>query len=389
MTTTFNHGTTFTDEQLAFAESIRDFCQRECGTREQRDALTDNGKEAHNQALYEQMAQLGWAGVAIPEEYGGVGGSLTDYVIFFHETWKGLAPVFAAGSVSTCLGVYKRGGTDDQKQRALPAMAEGTIYAISISEPEAGSDVANVKTRAQKADGGWVLNGQKTWCSAAHQADHLLLLARTSKEESRHDGLTIFEIPTDAQGVEIRGIETLMGREVNDIFLTDVFVPDDAVVGPLGKGWKLIMAGLNSERLIVCAQGMGACDRTLSDLLSYVKERKQFGAAIGTFQALRHRIADLAIDIEAGRALVYDTVLAADLGSGAPEEIIRRTSMSKVKMTEVAKHVTLEAVQMMGGYGYATEYGMERQLRLSIAPTIYAGTNEVQREIISSTYGLR
>lgn len=389
MTTTLSQGMVLTDEQRAFAESIRDFCRRECGSREQRDALTDGGVEAHNQQLWEQMAELGWAGVAMPEEYGGTGGTLIDQVIFFHETWKGLAPINGSGSASTVAGCIKRYGSEDQKHAALGAIAEGAIMAIAISEPEAGSDVGNISCRAEKTADGYVLNGQKTWCSSAHIASDLLLIARTSREDSPHDGLTMLLVPSDAPGVEIRGIDTMGGREVNDIFLTDVAVSDDAVIGEPGHGWKQVMAGLNGERMVCAAQGIGMADRAFDDMLAYVKERKQFGKPIGTFQALRHRIADLAIEVECSRLLTYDVAARVEAGRGTPQELAGLTSIAKVKVTETAKRVALEGMQMMGGYGYASEYDMERHVRIALAPPIYAGTNEIQREIISSTLGLR
>ena len=199
----------------------------------------------------------------------------------------------------------------------------------------------------------------------------------------------LLEVPADADGLKIRPISTMGGSEVNDLYFSDVFVPESALVGAEGNGWKQIMAGLNGERLVCAAQGLGMAQRAFDDLLAYVCEREQFGAPIGSFQALRHRIADLAIEIEAARALTYATVHNIEHGIGTSEEWVRATSMCKVKVTETAKRVALEGVQMMGGYGYSTEFDMERHLRMSIAPTIYAGTNEIQRDIISSTFGLR
>jgi len=382
-------GSRFTDEQLEFAKAVRAFCEREAGTREQRAALTDNGAECHNPGLYHKFADAGLLAVSIPEEYGGSGGGLVEQCLMFEEMFRGLAPLHGAGSSHTVAGIYKKFGSEEQKKEALSAISTGAVMSISVSEPEAGSDAANISCRAVRSDDGYIINGQKTWCTDAQFAKTILLVARTSRGENRHDGLTIFEVPTDSAGLTIKPIETMGGREVNDLYFTDVELPASAVVGEEGGGWKQIMSGLNGERLVCAAQALGAAQRTFDDLLAYVKERKQFGQPIGTFQALRHRIADLAIEIEAGRSLVYDTVLAAENGTGSAGEIVRRTSMSKVKMTEVAKRVALEGVQMMGGYGYATEYGMERHLRFSIAPTIYAGTNEVQREIISGSLGLR
>jgi butyryl-CoA dehydrogenase len=390
MTATTQHQNfTFTDEQQAFAEAIRDFCQRECGTREQRDALTDHGRQSHNQELYQQVAGLGWAGVSIPEEYGGSGGGLVDQCIYFHGLYRGLAPFVGAGSSHTVAGCYKRFGTEEQKQRMLSAISSGSVMSISISEPEAGSDVGNISCSAKAQDGGYLINGQKTWCSYVQYATHILLVARTSREESRQAGLTMFEVPVDHDGVEYRGIDTMGGREVNDVFFTDCFVPDNAVVGEVGNAWPQVMAGLNGERLLAAAQGVGMAERTLADLLAYVKERKQFGKPIGTFQALSHRIADLAIELECARLITYDVAARVDARRGKPLELAGLTSMAKVKVTETAKRIALEGMQMMGGYGYACEYDMERHVRTSLAPPIYAGTNEIQREIIASSLGLR
>jgi butyryl-CoA dehydrogenase len=378
-----------TDEQRDFALAVREFCSKECGTREQRDELTDHGAEQHHQGLFKKLADLGYLGVSIPEEYGGSGGGLTEQVILFEELWRGLAPVHGAGTSHTVAGVYKRFATEEQKKTTLGAICSGDVMSISISEPGAGSDAAAISCKAEKVDGGWRITGQKTWCSDAQFAAAILVVVRTSRGVRPHDGLTMLEVPTDAAGLEIRPISTLGGREVNDLFFTDVFVPESALVGVEGSAWKQVMAGLNGERLVCAAQGLGMAQRAFDDLLAYVREREQFGAPIGSFQALRHRIADLAIEIEAARALTYTTVHHIEHQIGTPEEWVRATSMSKVKVTETAKKVALEGVQMMGGYGYSTEFDMEYHLRMSIAPTIYAGTNEIQRDIISSTFGLR
>jgi alkylation response protein AidB-like acyl-CoA dehydrogenase len=387
--TSDQQGFVFSDEQRAFAEAIRDFCQRECGSREQRDALTNSFAESHNQELYRKVAELGWAGVSLPEEHGGSGGGLIEQVIYFNGMYRGLAPIAGAGSSHTVAGCYKRFGTDEQKRRILGAISDGAVMSISVSEPEAGSDVGNIKCAARAQDGGYLINGQKTWCSYVQYATHILLVARTSREESRQAGLTMLEVPLGIDGLEFRGIETMGGREVNDVFFTDCFVPDSAVVGEVGNAWPQVMAGLNGERLVAAAQGIGMAERTLDDLLAYVKERKQFGKAIGTFQALRHRIADLAIELECSRVLTYDVAARVQAGRGRPMDLAGLTSMAKVKVTETAKAIALEGMQMMGGYGYATEYDMERHVRIALAPPIYAGTNEIQREIIAGSLGLR
>jgi alkylation response protein AidB-like acyl-CoA dehydrogenase len=284
-------------------------------------------------------------------------------------------------------GCYKRFGSEEQKVSALGRIAEGSVMAISISEPEAGSDVANISCRATPVDGGFVLNGQKTWCSFAHLAERILLVARTSREDVRHHGLTMFEVPADADGIDTSRIPTLGGREVNDVFFTDCFVEADSVVGTVGRGFQQIMAGLDGERLLAAAVGLGIAQRALDDLLEYVKQRKQFGKPIGSFQALRHRIADLASEIECSRLITYEVATRLESGDTS-RETTRLTSIAKLKATEIAKQASLEGMQMMGGYGYATEYDMEACVRHSLVLPIYAGTSEIQREIIAGSLGL-
>jgi alkylation response protein AidB-like acyl-CoA dehydrogenase len=375
-----------TDERRAFVEAIRDFCARECGTREQRMKLSDGGREAHNQALYEQMAALGWVGVAIPEQYGGQGAGMVDACLFMEETTRGLAPIGGFGVSLIVAGAYQRFGTEQQKQDILGGIARGRSEAIAMSEPEAGSDVGNLKCRAVRANGGFVVNGQKTWISNAHIADHILLVCRTDPTGNKHEGMTMLNVPADAEGVEIRGIETMGGKEVNDVFFTDCYVPEEAVVGKVDQAWMQLMAGLNVERLILAALMLGYGERALDDTLAYVKERKQFGQPIGSFQALKHRIADLATELECCRLLVYD--VAAKVDADPDRMLPREASMAKLKVTETARRVALEGMQMMGGYGYATEYDMEGHVRRTLVSTIYGGTSEIQREIIAKTYGL-
>jgi alkylation response protein AidB-like acyl-CoA dehydrogenase len=375
-----------TDEQRAFVETIRDFARRECGTREQRDALTDHGREPHNQELYERIAELGWLGVAIPEEYGGSGGGAVDMCLLCEEFARGQIPMgFFPVSMITA-GAVGRFGSDELKQEILGGIARGRVEAIAMSEPEAGSDVGNLSCRAEPVNGGYVINGQKTWITGAHAADHILLVCRTDRTGTKHEGLSMISVPTGVDGLDVRGIETMGGREVNDVFFTDCHVAGDRLVGEQDHGWRQLMAGLNHERLIIAAQTLGMAQRAFDDVLAYIKERKQFGKPIGSFQALRHRIADLASEIEATRLLVYDTALKVDKNPGTL--FPREASMCKLKATEVAKRAALEGMQMMGGYGYAVEYDMERQVRVAVVTTIYGGTSEIQRDIIAKSYGL-
>lgn len=376
----------FTAEQRHFTAAVRAFCARECGTAEQRAALTNGGTLADSPALLRRFARLGWLGLSLPAEHGGQGGTFVDECLFLEETARGLAPVTAYGTGLTAAQTYLHWGRDEQKRTIVESICAGNFEAIALSEPGAGSDLASARMPAVRDGDHFVLDGQKTWTTAAHLAAHVLVLVRTDPSGGKHDGLTLLMVPADVAGLEIRPIDTMYGHTVNDLYFTAVRVPVDAVVGTVGGAWRQLNRGLGVERLIIAASSIGAAERSFDDLLRYVTQREQFGRTIGSFQAVRHRIADLATEIALCRAFLYD--VADRLDAGDEQDLSRDSSTAKIRCTEAAKATALEGMQLMGGYGYAREYGMEAQVRKALAPPIYGGTNEIQREIISRSLGL-
>lgn len=376
----------FSPERKAFAAAIRSYCRRELATLAQRDEVTDGGTVANSPRILAEMASNGWLGVSLPERYGGAGAGFVDECIFLEEAARGLAPVTGYSTGLTAAQTYLRWGSEHQKQTIVGNLVAGRLEAIALSEPGAGSDLASIRVSAQRNHDGYVINGQKTWISAAHVAEHVLVLAREDNTGTQHQGMTLLMVPTNAPGLVVREIQTMEPRTCNDLFFTDVRVSLDAVVGEPRNAWKQLMRGLSIERLIIAAMSIGAATRALDDVIAYAREREQFGRPISTFQALRHRIADLATDIEITRVFVYD--LAGQVDAGLEDHLARQSAMAKMRATSIAKNTTLEAMQMMGGYGYAREYGMEGQVRRALAPPIYGGTNEIQREIISKSLAL-
>ncbi|MCY1658742.1 acyl-CoA/acyl-ACP dehydrogenase [Dietzia sp. SL131] len=320
-----------TEEQREFAKSIDDFCAREVGGVEKRRELTTEGG-THSPHIYSKMAELGWLGLTVPEEYGGSDAGAVELCLLLEHSLRGLAPIGGIGPTLITAAAYQKFGTEEQRKRALELVVNGGTLCISMSEPGAGSDVAALRCKAERDGDNWVINGQKTWCSNAHFADRILLVARTDSSGKKHEGITMFDVPADIEGLQITGIETMGGMEVNDLYFTDVRLPADSVIGEVGGGWAQLMTGLNTERLILAARKVDEADPT---------------------------------------ALFP-----------------REASMAKLKASELSKRVTLECMQSMGGYGYATEYGMERLVRQAVVSTIYGGTNEVQRDIIGKTLGL-
>jgi acyl-CoA dehydrogenase len=370
-------------DRLVFAKAIEDFCRQECGTLAQRDALTENDTIANSPEILAKMANLGWLGVSLPEEYGGGGAGFVDECVFLEESNRGLAPVLGYSTGLTAAQTYLKWGDEQQKKTIVGNLAAGKIEAIALSEPSTGSDLGAVRTRAVIDGDDYVVDGQKTWISAAHVAEHMLTLVREDSSGPKHSGLTLLMIPTDLPGFALREVKTMEARTCNDVFFSGVRVPRSAVVGEPGQGWRQLMRGLGVERLIIAAFSVGNARRALDDAIAYMVQRDAFGRPISDFQALRHRVADIATDIETIRAFTYDVAQAIDEGQEA--ELAKETSMAKMRASEVAKRATLEAMQLMGGAGYAREYGMEFQVRRALAPPIFGGTNEIQREIIAKS----
>ena len=374
------------DEQRDFVSAIRDFCERECGTQEKREQLTEHHSIQHNAELYRKIAELGWLGVTIPEEYGGSGGTMLDACLFMEETSRGLAPIGGYATTLIVAGATKRFGSEDQKQRILGGISKGSVEAIAMTEPESGSDVGSLSTEAVRSNGGFVINGQKVFISNAHISDHVLVVCRTTKGANKHEGLSMIFVPAGTPGMEMKPIDTMGGRETNTLYFNDCEIPEDQVLGQVDQGWTQLMAGLNTERLILAATMLGIGQRAFDDALAYAKERKQFGRPIGSFQALQHRFADLATDLEAARLMTW---WVASLNDEDPDRMLpKEASMVKLFVSETAQRVALEGMQMMGGYGYSSEYDMERLVRATLVSTIYGGTSEIQRGIIAKTLGL-
>ncbi len=374
-----------TDEQQDFLRSVRDFCSREFPP-DRLAEITQGFEDLHSDDVARQMAELGWYGLTIDESYGGSGGSFMDAALFLEETAHGRAPIGGYGVTLIVVGALNRFGTEEQKRDLLGRVSGGGGLAIAMSEPESGSDVASLKTSAQRDNGEWVLNGSKMWCSYAHKASHILIVCRTERSDNPHEGISMIFVPRDAEGLTITPIPTLGGEETNELHFDGCRVPEDALLGTEGGAWTQLMAGLNNERVILGAQALGLAQRAFDDALAYAKERRQFGRPIGSFQATQHKFAQLATELAQARLLVR---WVAQLTDEDPNRMLpQEASMVKLATTELAKRCTLEGMQIMGGYGYATEYPMERYLRAAVVTTIYGGTSEIQKNIIAKTLGL-
>jgi isovaleryl-CoA dehydrogenase len=361
--------------------AVTQFCLQECGSRAVRNTLTDDGQEVHSQDIAEKMAARGWLGIGIPEEYGGTGGGLLDLCAFLEVISREMAPIGAFLTSAIVGFAYRQFGTNEQKRQMLAGIAAGRVEALSLSEPGAGSDLSAVSCRAERVDGEFVVDGHKAWSSNAHLADHVLLLVRTSDKPDPGDSLTMLQVPMDAKGLSVHGVPSIAGRQLNDLHLESCRVPESAVVGIPGEAWLQTMATLSFERLVIAATMTGVAQRTLDDVTHYVRHRKQFNRTLGSFQTVRHRLADLLTEVECSRMLMQRAATTADSNPRRLNPL--ETSMAKLKATETAKQVAIEGMQLTGAYGTTAESDMPQHLRDSVLATVYGGTSEIQREIIA------
>jgi butyryl-CoA dehydrogenase len=338
--------------------------------------------------LRDKMSELGFFGILIPEEHGGLGLGAFEYCLVAEElsrAWMSVASIMARGNG---LG---GGFSEEQRARLLPRMARGEFLgAIALSEPEAGSDVANISCRARRTDGGWLINGQKMWCTFADGADYLTIFARTDPTVDparRHAGISAFlvekergTLPEGISGNPVRKIG-YRGWKTWDLSFDDFFVPEDAMLGQEGRGFYAAMSFLEVARAHTAARAIGLARGALEDSIAYAQQRVQFNQPIGNYQAIRFKIASMATEIEAARQLMYS--VCADIDSG--RRCDTEASMAKLFASEMAERVTSEGLQIHGGAGYTTDFAVERHWRDARLTKIFEGTSEIQHRIISDS----
>jgi alkylation response protein AidB-like acyl-CoA dehydrogenase len=340
--------------------------------------------------IYNSWIELGLFRIGFPEEYGGIGGDLKDLLLISQELAYWSYDIYSAYSVPlyTALTLLKI-GSEDQKKKFLPSLMDGSIrLSTSISEPSAGSDVSAIKTIAKPVEGGWLINGQKLWNTAAGVDKNVLqVLVRTDPDGPPRASMSMFLVPNDSPGIECRKLDMLgrRGTGTYEVFFTDVFVPAENLVGELNKGWKGLLACLQTERVLTSAGYVGSAQKVVDISLSYAKERTQFGRAIGEFQVISHMLADMQTEVDASRLLVERAASIIINGKDAMREV----SMAKLYGSETYAKVSNQGMQIFGAYGYSMEYEIQRHFRDSRSTTVGAGSSQMQRNAIASSMGLK
>lgn len=372
-----------TDTQREIQQLAREYAQRElvalAGERDR--------ESRFDRVMITQMAQMGFLGMLIPEQYDGLGLDAQSYLLALEEIAVGDATAAVTLSVHNSLPTQMilNFGNDAQRAEFLPPMARGEVLgAFALSEPEAGSDAASLSTQAVRDGDNWMLNGTKAWVSHGNEAGVILCMARTDSSGARKGtkGISTFILTPDLPGFKLTKKENKMGLRASptlQIVLDNCVVPANRLLGEEGKGLTYALGSLDHGRLGIAAQAIGIARAALEASVKYIGERKQFGKHIGEFQAIQFKIADMATRITAARTLLHTAAAAKERG----EKITRYSSMAKLFATETAMWVTTQAVQIHGGYGYVTDYPVERHMRDAKVTEIYEGTSEIQRIVIA------
>ena len=367
------------DEQKLIRETAREFAEREILPN-----VRENDRAGRfDRELASKLGEVGFLGAPIAEEYGGRGLDYIGYGLIAEEIGRADSSARTVVSVCTSLvgGPIEKWGTEEQKNRWLPRLCSGEgLGCFGLTEPDTGSDAANLRTRAKKTENGWSISGQKMWISLGNVSDFALIFAQTDPEK-KHRGLACFIVPTDSEGFttqEIHGKLGLRASDTAEISLDEVEVGEDAMLGEVGDGFKVAMSALENGRYSVAAGCVGICEGCVQGSIEYAKDRKQFGVPLARFQLVQEMITEMILRRDAGRMLV----LRAGLLKDEKKPNATETSIAKLYATESAVECADLAIQVHGGSGYVDDYPVERYLRDARVTTLYEGTSQIQKLII-------
>jgi alkylation response protein AidB-like acyl-CoA dehydrogenase len=368
------------DEIRMIQETARKFSENELAP----NAGEADAKEIFPREAWKKLSELGFAGLLTPEEYGGLGLNYVSMVAVTEELGKGCIATAGTYSVQlTTQYLILKYGSEEQKRWLLPPMASGNkIGALAITEPNAGSDIASIRSKAEVVDDNYVINGTKIFITTAREADLYLVLVKTD-QTLKHKGISTFVVEKGTSGFEFGKLENKMGYRgspTGELIFTDCVVPKNQRIGEEGQGFAMVMDGLDRGRISVGAIALGIAQVSFEATLKHVKEREQFGHAIGSFQGVGWMLSDMAMQISASRLLLYQAAFLAD----QEKRFTKEASMAKCFATDTAMRVTTDSVQLFGGYGYIKDFPVERYMREAKIFQIVEGTNQIQRNVIAS-----
>lgn len=372
-----------TEEQEMLRTMARDFLAKECPKTLVRELEDD--EKGYSPDLWRKMADLGWMGLVLPEEHGGMGMEYLDLIILIQEMGRNILPGPYFSTVVLASLPILWAGTDDQKQQLLPKIASGDmILTMALHEPNARYDAAGVEVKASQQGDSFVINGTKLFVENAHIADHLICVTRTTEGASPEDGITLFLVDAKTPGITCEVVPTMADDKLCEIVFDNVAVPRENMLGQLDKGWDIVVRILEHATMAKCAEMVGGAEAVLDMTIEYVKERVQYGKPIGSFQVIQHYCANMWTNVAASRNLLYK--VAWDLGEGLP--VSAEVAMAKGWINQAYKFVTERAVQCHGAVGLTRDHDVGLYYRRAKAGELAFGDTDFQRELVARHMGL-
>lgn len=366
-------------EQEMLKRSARDFLNKECPKDLVRDMMDDD--KGYSPKLWRKMADLGWQAMAFPEKYDGIDSTFLDLVVLFEEMGRALLPGPFLSTVMHAGRMILAAGTEEQKQRFLPSIANGeTIMTMALMEAAGGLNPADIAIAANASGENFVINGIKLFVPDAHIADHLICIARTEEGNSEH-GISLFLVDTTSKGLTVEMLVTMTGEKLCEVTFDNVTVPAENLLGKLNNGWETVQNMFDEAVVSECAWMLGGAQWALETTVNYVKERVQFDVPIGSFQAIQHKLANVAVEVEAATAIVYYAAWAMDEADPAEKSLV--ASVAKAWLSDIYKHATFEGVQLHGGMGFTWEHDMHLYLKRAKSSQVAFGDADFHRKRIA------
>jgi len=374
----------FAEEQDMLRASARDFLARECPKAKVREI--DRDEKGYDPQVWHDMARLGWIGLVLPDEYGGMGASFMDLAILMEEMGRNILPGPFFSTVALCALPLLEFGNDDQKREYLPQISSGhAIWTFALTETSGRYKATDVSLRAAREGGDYILRGHKLFVADAHIADHILVVGRTGESTSPEDAITVLIVNARDPNIRIEPLPTIGGDRQFEVSFDSVQVPSDSVLDKVGRGWNIAEFVLQRAAVLKCAEMCGACQAVLDTTNSYAKERIQFERPIGSFQAIQHKLTDMVIDLEAVQYLLYQAAWAISVGSPSPWQI----SAAKAKANQAYQRICIDAIAVHGAIGYTMDDDIGLYYRRVKAAEYAAGDSDLHREVLAAGLGLQ
>jgi alkylation response protein AidB-like acyl-CoA dehydrogenase len=371
------------EEQEMLRNSARDFLTKECPKTLVRQMETD--EKGYSPTMWKGMADLGWTGLVFPEAYGGSGMTFLDLSILIEELGRALAPSPFLPTVVYCGLPILAAGTDEQKKHFLPGIAKGeTIMTLALTEPSASWDAGGVTLKATAEGDDFVLSGTKLFVPDAHIANYLLVVARTKEGKHKEEGITLFLVDAKSPGIKLNALKTMGSDKQFEVIFNKVKVPKKNILGKLDHGWSIIQDLMPKATLAQCAWMVGGSQQVLEMTVSYAKERVQFGKPIGSFQAIQHKCANMATDVDGSRFVTYQAAWKLTEGLNCALEV----SMAKAWVSDAYRRTCAEGHQIHGGIGFIKDHDMQLYYRRAKASELAFGDADYHRELVAQQIGL-